>query len=264
MTASNWQASLAVTLDFEGGNDDDPRDPGGRTSRGILQREWNTYVRAHSSSGLPSDVWKAPQFAIVDIYRTQYWNPMAGDQWPAGVDLCVFDGGVNSGSGRELRWARSALAQGSGTFSVLAAMATAASDKVAIIKRHQAKRLGFLEALGTWRTFGRGWAHRVAGIESIATKMALQAGGAPPEIVSTQLAGMSADATTTSRTAAGGAITAPTAVTAAQVNVPHTDWTVWVIDGALLIITIVVVAYLLHRWYINQARSAAFAKVATK
>ena len=38
-----FPTSVALTLVSEGGNDDDPRDPGGRTSRGITQNEWNNW-----------------------------------------------------------------------------------------------------------------------------------------------------------------------------------------------------------------------------
>lgn len=65
----DFQKCLAVTLKFEGGNDDDPRDPGGRTSRGILQREYDRYRDAR---GLPrGDVWRAAdvdQFFRDDAY----------------------------------------------------------------------------------------------------------------------------------------------------------------------------------------------------
>mgnify|MGYP003337036225 FL=1 len=53
-----------------------PRDPGGRTSRGITQTEWTAYVARHRAQQLPSDVWKAPDAAIDDIYRTRYWDAL--------------------------------------------------------------------------------------------------------------------------------------------------------------------------------------------
>ncbi|WP_346656139.1 glycosyl hydrolase 108 family protein [Bradyrhizobium sp. dw_78] len=41
---------LPFTLKQEGGNSDDPHDPGGRTHKGIIQREYDKYRR---SKGLP-------------------------------------------------------------------------------------------------------------------------------------------------------------------------------------------------------------------
>jgi lysozyme family protein len=259
---TNFNKCCAITLDYEGGNDDDPRDPGGRTSRGITQREWNTYVRAHSTSGLPADVWKAPQAAVVDIYRTQYWNLVAGDQWPKGIDLCVYDAGVNSGLGKSLVWSRAALAQGTGTFVSLAAAASAARDKVAIIHRFQARRLAFLEALRTWAYFGKGWGRRVAGIEALAVKMSLEDQGRPPEVVATELSKKGQTAANASKTAGGGAVAAPSAAaTHASTHAHNVDWTTWAVDATILIVTIAVVAYLLHKWYANQVRAAAFKQV---
>ena len=63
-------------------DDDDPRDPGGRTSRGITQNEWNNWRASHP--GLPADVWQAPQEQVEAIYRLNYWNALACDQLPAG------------------------------------------------------------------------------------------------------------------------------------------------------------------------------------
>jgi hypothetical protein len=67
MTAANFNRCLKLVLVSEGGNDDDPDDAGGRPSRGITQREYDAYRKTHS--GLPSDVWKAPQSAIESDLR---------------------------------------------------------------------------------------------------------------------------------------------------------------------------------------------------
>jgi len=40
---ANFAKALAWLRTSEGGNDDDPDDSGGRTSRGITQREYNAY-----------------------------------------------------------------------------------------------------------------------------------------------------------------------------------------------------------------------------
>lgn len=66
MAASSYAEALRRLLQHEGGNDDDPRDPGGRTSRGIIQREWNVWRETHP--GLPADVWQAPQSRAEKYY----------------------------------------------------------------------------------------------------------------------------------------------------------------------------------------------------
>ena len=37
---------------------------------------------------------------VAPIYKKNYWNRVKGDQLPSGLDLCVFDFGVNAGTGR--------------------------------------------------------------------------------------------------------------------------------------------------------------------
>ena len=82
MTASNFPASLKLVLASEGGNDDDPLDHGGRTSRGITQREYDAW---RSAKGLPIiDVWTAPQADVTTIYHDEYWNPYC-DAMPTGI-----------------------------------------------------------------------------------------------------------------------------------------------------------------------------------
>ena len=91
---ANFRQSLAWVRTSEGGNDDDPSDSGGRTSRGITQREYDAYCRM---AGLKvGDVWKAEDGVIDDIYHRGYWMPYCPIM-PAGVDYMLFDDGVLSG-----------------------------------------------------------------------------------------------------------------------------------------------------------------------
>src|SRR5260221_13037144 len=97
MVASNWKQSLNAVLKSEGGNDDDPSDHGGRTSRGITQREYDAW---RVEQGLPhQDVWTAPQVDIETIYHNEYWNPY-GDALPIGADYQVFNTNVLAGPHR--------------------------------------------------------------------------------------------------------------------------------------------------------------------
>ena len=242
MAANNWDKCCAITLDFEGGNDDDPHDPGGRTSRGITQREYDVWRRSHA--GLPSDVWKAPQGTIVSIYRDSYWNACAGDIWATGCDLCVYDETVNSGPGRALSGARAVFGTPTANWATLAAASTALKDRTGWIKRYQAKRLSFLEGLRTWSYFGTGWGRRVAGIEALALKMSAASQGQAPASV------LQGEAKTAKAKglASGGASTASAGATGAHISTVA-DWhgALGIVAGAVLVLVgVALLLYLLH------------------
>ncbi len=83
MSADNWPRSLALLLKSEGGNDDDAADHGGRTSRGVTQREYDAWRKLQDKS--TRDVWTANDDEISQIYHTEYWLPL-GDLLPVGID----------------------------------------------------------------------------------------------------------------------------------------------------------------------------------
>lgn len=171
MTDTNWKPSLAIILKEEGGNDDDPRDPGGRTSRGIIQREWNTFRKTHPDR--PGDVWKASDEDVALIYRTQYWEPYC-DRLPAGVDLVFFNTCVNSGrqqAVKELQRAVGVKADGMMGMLTLDAV-NSTSDIPGLIRRMCDARRAFYRALKTFPTFGKGWLARTDRVERSALRMA--------------------------------------------------------------------------------------------
>ena len=87
--------------------DDDPKDTGGRTCMGLLQREYNAYRK---SLGVETrDVWLIDDAEIRTIYRRQYWDALRCDDLPPGVDFAVFDSGVNCGIGMGARFLQRAL-----------------------------------------------------------------------------------------------------------------------------------------------------------
>src|SRR6267142_6723164 len=90
----NFQASLKALLKSEGGNDDAPADHGGRTSRGITQREYDAWRMEQRLAKL--DVWKASDQDVANIYHSEYWLPWC-DLIPLGTDYLFFDMCVNSG-----------------------------------------------------------------------------------------------------------------------------------------------------------------------
>ena len=90
-----FKEALARVLVHEGGEVHNPKDPGGRTNKGITQRVYNAWrTRSH----LPiRDVYLISDTEVESIYRSQYWDVIKGDQLPPGVDYAVFDGAMNSG-----------------------------------------------------------------------------------------------------------------------------------------------------------------------
>jgi lysozyme family protein len=160
MSASNREASISKTLQYEGGYTNDPRDPGGATNWGITIYDARLHWKPDAT---PADVRAMPKSVAIDIYRQKYWAKMDCDNRPTGPDFVDFDLGVNSGVGKVFAWRP--------LFAKL--------DPVSYVKALCAKRLSFLHALRTWSAFGRGWGRRVADVEATGVRMALGASGQP-------------------------------------------------------------------------------------
>lgn len=167
MTASGFARSLPPVLVYEGGKVDDPRDPGGRTNQGIIQRVYNAWRKAHGQS--PADVYDMTNAERDAIYRSQFWDAVQGDKLPDGVDFVTFDGAVNSGPVQSIKWLQRALGVnadgqlGAVTFAALAANTNHAALVDAIVDRREA----FLKALKTFKTFGKGWMARTAKVRKL-------------------------------------------------------------------------------------------------
>jgi lysozyme family protein len=249
MAASNYTACLKQMLKYEGGYSNHPSDPGGVTLEGVIQTRYNEYRRG---KGLPlkaltpamrgTVVWTAERN---EIYRKHYWNPVNGDGLPAGVDLAVFDYGVNSGPSRSLAH-----------FAPFRALAP-----VPAIKKLCARRLAFVRALRTWAVFGRGWGPRIASVEAIGVKMALTASKMPAPEVKKQLekegkkAGESSTASTTGGVATGGAAGGTVATDPSMLSY---GWPTYVV-GAVIIGMLI---YLGYKAYIHHQRKKAYVDAA--
>jgi uncharacterized protein (TIGR02594 family) len=169
---------VALVLHDEGGNDDDPRDPGGRTSRGITQREWDPWRQAHP--GLPADVWQAPQDQILAIYHDNYWNVLSCDALPAGIDYSVFDYGVLSGVSRAAKVLQGFVGTDvDGAIGPKTIAATAQANAAVLIKQICDERLAFMQGLKTFPIFGKGWTARVQRVLKQSLAMASSAGPQP-------------------------------------------------------------------------------------
>ena len=165
----NFDKAFAKLIRHEGGYVSHSADPGGRTNLGVTQRVWEEWV-GHSVDektmrGLTPEMVKP-------LYKRKYWDKIRGDDLPAGVDYCVFDAAVNSGTGRAIKWLQQSVGvQQDGLIGPKTLSAVKSSDSQLLVVRYNAIRLTFLQDLPTWGTFGRGWGRRVAEVEDDASDM---------------------------------------------------------------------------------------------
>ena len=100
------EAELFI-LAAEGGYVDHPNDPGGATNYGITTA---TLKQARKTiPDLPEHVRDLTAEQALKIYETFYWKPAGCDKLPSPVDLLVFDGAVNCGVRRGVKFLQEAL-----------------------------------------------------------------------------------------------------------------------------------------------------------
>src|SRR4051794_37391096 len=102
MSKADFARSLVRVLAYEGGEVNNSRDPGGKTNQGITQRTYSAWLSSRDEPN--ADVYAIPAAARDEIYETEYWDRIRGDDLPDGLDLCVFDAAVNSGVGQAGKW----------------------------------------------------------------------------------------------------------------------------------------------------------------
>jgi lysozyme family protein len=170
MTASNYQACLTETLKWEGGYSNHPADPGGPTNFGITIGDYRRYVKPDATA---ADVRAMTIAEAKAIYRRRYWDAMRCDELPAGVDHCVFDYAVNSGTGRAPKVVQRCLGiDVSGRMDDATVAAVRKARLAPLIDAICDERMRFLRGLKTWPVFGKGWSRRVAAVRAVAHAMA--------------------------------------------------------------------------------------------
>lgn len=87
MKYSEFNDIIEVTLEFEQGYVNNPRDPGGETNFGISKRAYpDLDIR-----GLTKD-------QAISIYKKDYWTKYKIDQYPTNLRLIMFDMTIHHGS----------------------------------------------------------------------------------------------------------------------------------------------------------------------
>ena len=155
----NFGPCVDFTFTQEGGFVDNPDDPGGATNLGITLTTLDDWENAD----LPVSAIRSLQRPLAEqIYHEKYWKVMSCGLLPGGVDLMVFDSGINVGPGRAIEQLQDALMVTMdgviGPMTLAAAAKANAHDLIAdmgLIEQH------YYRSLSRFPIFGKGWLARV-------------------------------------------------------------------------------------------------------
>ena len=146
----DFQRCIELILAEEGGLANHRRDPGGLTQYGISQRSYPDI-----------NIATLTRDAAIALYRRDYWNPVHGDELPAGLDLLLLDCAINQGPATAIKLLQEALGV---TVDGIPGPITLTSARQAM-----PGLLGEFCALRAWRyeinrhedAFGKGWFRRL-------------------------------------------------------------------------------------------------------
>jgi lysozyme family protein len=164
--AANFDACLAVTLSQEGFGE---RDPAGATKFGVTLGALQAW---RGKPVTPADLQALSKDEAREIYRTKYWNPMRCDDLPAGVDLEVFDFGVNAGIRTSVQVLQRVVGvTDDGSSGPITVATVGASDPKQLIAKYSQARLAYYQGLENFAQFGSTWTRRVQDVQQSALGM---------------------------------------------------------------------------------------------
>jgi len=165
----NYNKCIETILHHEGGYVNHPNDPGGETNLGVTKRVYEEW-------GGTKDMKDLTVEDVAPIYKKNYWDRVKGDELPSGLDLCVFDFGVNAGTGRAAKYLQSMVgASADGAIGPATIRSVHVYVQIeglaATIDKYQLDRQNYYESLNHFETFGRGWTRRVNETTELAHSM---------------------------------------------------------------------------------------------
>jgi hypothetical protein len=171
LPGTRFERCMDIVFEKEGGFSDHPKDKGGATLYGITLETFRSWK---GDDNLTAAELKAmTKEEAKEIYRSSYWNAMNCDKLPPGVDLIVFDFGVNAGPGRSAKILQKVVgAEADGSIGPATLSAVKTRTPRDIIIEMSRKRLEHYKGLSNWSTFGDGWTNRTNAIEDASLKMA--------------------------------------------------------------------------------------------
>ncbi|NGX42277.1 MAG: hypothetical protein K940chlam7_00555 [Chlamydiae bacterium] len=165
MTKPNrFALSLKVVRRWEGGLVDHPSDPGGMTKWGISLRFLRAIKIDINGDGVidGQDIRSLTEKQVEMIYHDHFWSKCYCDFLPAGVDLAVFDCGVNQGPNRAKRFLQKALkVKVDGRVGPITLAAVSKADSSDLLGEFMVRRAIHYSSLVNMTIFGLGWFRRI-------------------------------------------------------------------------------------------------------
>lgn len=173
--ADDFDACMAFTYSEEGSQYvDNSKDSGGPTRYGITlstYRNWtgNTNITA-------TDIENLTETQTTPIYKSWYWDRMKCPVLPSGVDLMVFDFGVNASPGRSVILLQQTLkVTQDGVIGPETQAALRQFDPATLIDLLAEAHTDYYKGCYSFRTFGRDWLARTDRCQKAALAMTLPA-----------------------------------------------------------------------------------------
>jgi Glycosyl hydrolase 108/Predicted Peptidoglycan domain len=130
--------------------------------QGITLEDFRTYFKKPKAT--IADLKAITPEQVSDIYMHEYWEGVRADVLKDGVDLSVFDMGVNAGVTRSIKLLQQALGVDvDGILGPHTLKAVYALDAAVLIRRLYTEQLDFYRSLPGFTYFGKGWTNREYG-----------------------------------------------------------------------------------------------------
>ena len=151
-----FDEAFDALLKHEGGFSNHAADPGGAT-------RWGVTEAVARREGYTGDMKDYPVADAKRVYRKLYWDAMRLNDVRPELRFDLFDSAVNSGVAQTVRWVQRILhVNDDGIVGVVTLNALATANAAKFLAKFNGQRLLFMTSLGTWHSFGRGWARRIA------------------------------------------------------------------------------------------------------
>lgn len=142
---------IRFVLQAEGGESNDPTDPGGPTRFGLSQR-----AHPHLNIGTLTAI------EAINVYRAEYWNATGVERLPPPIAVAVADGCVQHGQRPAIRMLQHTLRVGmDGIIGPETLAATYRADQEDLLVSYCARRAVYYANLSTFGRFGIGWMRRI-------------------------------------------------------------------------------------------------------